>query len=56
LTRFDQAYLRPDQRADFLYDRPQHNHSGGSNATFVDCHVAWYDDGQWNETSFRAIP
>jgi prepilin-type processing-associated H-X9-DG protein len=48
--------LRPDHQGGYLYDRPQHNHSGGSNATFVDCHVAWYDDDQWNETSFRAIP
>lgn len=55
-TRFDEAYLRPDQEGGFLYDRPQHNHNTGSNATFVDGHVAWYDDSQWDETSFRVIP
>ena len=55
-TRFDEAYLRPDQEGNYLYDRPQHNHTNGSNATFVDCHVAWYDDSQWDETSFRVIP
>lgn len=55
-TRFDEAYLRPDQEGNYLYDRPQHNHTGGSNATFVDGHVAWYHDNQWDETSFRVIP
>src|SRR5262245_45661718 len=55
-TRFDQAYLRPDHGGNYLYDRPQHNHHTGSNATFVDCHVSWYDDSQWAETSFRVVP
>jgi hypothetical protein len=56
LTRFDEAYLRPDHEGNYLYDRPQHNHHKGSNATFVDCHVTWYDDSQWAETSFRVVP
>jgi prepilin-type N-terminal cleavage/methylation domain-containing protein/prepilin-type processing-associated H-X9-DG protein len=55
-TRFDEAYLRPDQAGNYLYDRPQHNHTRGSNATFVDGHVAWFADSQWDETSFRVIP
>jgi prepilin-type processing-associated H-X9-DG protein len=55
-TRFDEAYLRPDHEGNYLYDRPQHNHHQGSNATFVDGHVAWYDDSQWTETSFRVAP
>jgi prepilin-type processing-associated H-X9-DG protein len=55
-TRFDEAYLRPDQQGDFLYDRPQQNHHGGSNAAFVDCHVTWYHDSDWDVHSFRAVP
>jgi prepilin-type N-terminal cleavage/methylation domain-containing protein/prepilin-type processing-associated H-X9-DG protein len=55
-TRFDEAFLRPDQDGDYLYDRPQHNHNGGSNAAFVDGHVAWYDNSDWDVHSFRAIP
>ena len=53
---FDQAYLRPDHAAGFLYDRPQRNHSGGSNAGFVDGHVKWYHDSKWDSNSFRAMP
>ena len=53
---FDQAYLRPDHTAGFLYDRPQRNHSGGSNAGFVDGHVKWYHDSKWDSNSFRAMP
>jgi len=53
---FDQAYLRPDHAAGFLYDRPQRNHSGGSNAGFVDGHVKWYHDSKWGSNSFRAMP
>jgi len=55
-TRWDAAYLRPDQAGGYLYDRPQVHHSGGGNATFVDGHVKWYRDGQWNSNSFRAFP
>ncbi len=55
-TRYESAYLRPDQDGRYLYDRPQINHSGGGNATFVDSHVKWYHDSQWNSNSFRAIP
>ena len=55
-TLYNQAYLRPDQTGGYLYDRPQRNHSGGSNAGFVDAHVKWYRDTQWNSNSFRAIP
>jgi prepilin-type processing-associated H-X9-DG protein len=55
-TRFDKAFLRPDHDGDYLYDRPQHNHHGGSNAAFVDGHVAWYDNSDWDVHSFRAIP
>jgi prepilin-type N-terminal cleavage/methylation domain-containing protein/prepilin-type processing-associated H-X9-DG protein len=55
-TRFDEAYLRPDQHGGYLYDRPQQNHNGGSNAAFVDGHVTWYDDSDWDVHSFRAVP
>jgi prepilin-type N-terminal cleavage/methylation domain-containing protein/prepilin-type processing-associated H-X9-DG protein len=55
-TRFDRAYLRPDQRGGYLYDRPQRNHSGGSNAAFVDGHVRWYHDSRWDSNSFRVVP
>ena len=53
---YNRAYLRPDQNGGYLYDRPQRNHAGGSNAGFVDGHVRWYHDTQWNSNSFRAIP
>jgi len=53
---YNVAFLRPDQTGDYLYDRPQRNHSGGSNAGFVDGHVHWYHDNQWTSNSFRAIP
>lgn len=53
---YDQAYLRPDHAGSYLYDRPQRNHSGGSNAGFVDGHVQWYHDSRWDSNSFRAIP
>jgi len=53
---YDLAFLRPDQTGNYLYDRPQRNHSGGSNAGFVDGHVRWYQDGQWTSNSFRTIP
>jgi rhamnosyltransferase subunit B len=53
---YDLAYLRPDQTGNYLYDRPQRNHFGGSNAGFVDGHVQWYHDSQWDSNSFRAIP
>jgi prepilin-type N-terminal cleavage/methylation domain-containing protein/prepilin-type processing-associated H-X9-DG protein len=53
---YDLAYLRPDHTGGYLYDRPQRNHLGGSNAGFVDGHVQWYHDNQWTSNSFRAIP
>ena len=56
LTRFDQAYLRPDQEGGYLYDRPQRNHRGGSNATFVDGHVKWHHDTQWTSNYFTPFP
>lgn len=55
-TRFDEAYLRPDQDGGYLYDRPQQNHRDGSNASFVDGHVRWYHDEQWAPASFFVIP
>jgi len=55
-TRFNEAHLRPDQEGGFLYDRPQRNHKGGSNAAFVDGHVKWYHNNQWTSNYFRAIP
>jgi prepilin-type N-terminal cleavage/methylation domain-containing protein/prepilin-type processing-associated H-X9-DG protein len=54
--RYDLAYLRPNQTGDYLYDRPQRNHLGGSNAGFADGHVQWYHDNHWTSNSFRAIP
>ena len=53
---YDEAYLRPNQTGGYLYDRPQRNHSGGSNAGFVDGHVRWYHDSRWDSNSFRVIP
>lgn len=55
-TRWDSAYLRPDQEGGYLYDRPQLHHSGGGNATFVDGHVQWHHDRQWNSNYFRVFP
>ena len=55
-TRFDEAYLRPDQTGGYLYDRPQRNHRGGSNATFVDGHVKWHHDSQWTSNYFTPFP
>jgi prepilin-type N-terminal cleavage/methylation domain-containing protein/prepilin-type processing-associated H-X9-DG protein len=53
---YDLAFLRPDHTGDYLYDRPQRNHVGGSNAGFADGHVKWYHDNHWTSNSFRAIP
>jgi prepilin-type N-terminal cleavage/methylation domain-containing protein/prepilin-type processing-associated H-X9-DG protein len=53
---YDQAFLRPDQEGNYLYDRPQRNHNGGSNAGFVDGHVKWYHDKQWTSNHFRVVP
>jgi prepilin-type N-terminal cleavage/methylation domain-containing protein/prepilin-type processing-associated H-X9-DG protein len=53
---YDEAYLRPDQEGNYLYDTPQRNHAGGSNAGFVDGHVQWYHNNRWNSNSFRAMP
>ena len=53
---YDQAFLRPDLSGEYLYDRPQRNHSGGSNAGFADGHVKWYHDERWTSNSFSAIP
>jgi len=55
-TRWDNAYLRPNQVGDYLYDRPQVNHGGGGNATFADGHVKCYKDSQWNSNSFTPFP
>ena len=55
-TRWNEAYLRPDQTGGYLYDNPQIHHGGGCNATFADGHVLWYPDKLWNSNSFRAIP
>jgi prepilin-type processing-associated H-X9-DG protein len=55
-TRFDEAFLRPDQKGGYMFDRPQQNHKGGSNAAFVDGHVKWYHNNQWTSNSFRVIP
>lgn len=55
-TRWDQAYLRPDQVGGYLYDHPQIHHGGGANATFVDAHVSWYPDSRWNSNSFTPFP
>ncbi len=55
-TRWDNAYLRPNQTGDYLYDRPQINHSGGGNAGFVDSHVMWYKDSAWSSNSFSPFP
>jgi prepilin-type N-terminal cleavage/methylation domain-containing protein/prepilin-type processing-associated H-X9-DG protein len=53
---YDQAYLRPDQTGNYLYDRPQRNHFGGSNGGFADGHVQWYHDTRWDSNSFRVKP
>ena len=55
-ARFDEAYLRPDQEGGYLYDRPQRNHHGGGNATFVDGHVKWHHDAQWTSNYFTPFP
>jgi prepilin-type N-terminal cleavage/methylation domain-containing protein/prepilin-type processing-associated H-X9-DG protein len=55
-TRFDEAYLRPDQNGGYLYDRPQRNHRNGSNATFAGGHVQWHHDNQWNSNYFTPFP
>ena len=52
----DLVYLRPDQTGMYLYDRPQLTHKPGSNAGFVDGHVQWYPDTQWDSNSFKVIP
>ncbi len=54
-TRWDQAHLRPDQQGRYLYDRPQTNHSGGGNATFVDGHVKWHHDSQWTSNHAASL-
>ncbi len=55
-TRWNEAYLRPDQTGGYLYDNPQIHHGGGCNATFADGHVLWYPDTHWNSNYFRATP
>ena len=55
-TRYNKAYLRPDQDGGYLYDNPQENHHGGSNATFVDAHVKWHHDTQWISNYFTPFP
>jgi len=53
---FDTALLRPTQAGEYLYDRPQDSHLGGSNGGFVDGHVQWYHDRQWTSNSFLVYP
>jgi prepilin-type N-terminal cleavage/methylation domain-containing protein/prepilin-type processing-associated H-X9-DG protein len=55
-TRWDEAMLRPDQLGNWQYGRPQINHSGGGNVPFVDGHVKWYPDRQWNSDHFKEVP
>ena len=55
-TRWDHAYLRPDQIGGYLYDRPQISHNGGGNVTFADGHVTWYHDTQWTSNYFTPFP
>src|SRR5262245_22582913 len=55
-TRWNQAFLRPDQNGGYLYDRPQINPGGGGNATFVDGHVKWHHDSHWASNHFRVDP
>ena len=53
---WDQAFLRPNQLGGLSYDLPISNHKGGGNAAFVDGHVSWFHDTQWNPNSFREAP
>jgi prepilin-type N-terminal cleavage/methylation domain-containing protein/prepilin-type processing-associated H-X9-DG protein len=55
-TRWDGAMLRPNQMGQYQYGRPQINHSRGGNVPFVDGHVKWYSDSQWNSNYFSEIP
>jgi prepilin-type processing-associated H-X9-DG protein/prepilin-type N-terminal cleavage/methylation domain-containing protein len=55
-TRWDHAFLRPDQVGGYLYDRPQLTHNGGGNVAFADGHVMWYHDSQWTSNSFTPVP
>lgn len=55
-TRWDRAMLRPDQLGQYQYGRPQINHNGGGNVPFVDGHVTWYPDRQWNTNYFKEVP
>ena len=54
--RWDRAFLRPEQDGGSSYALPIRNHKGGGNVAFVDGHVAWFHDSQWNSNSFREIP
>jgi len=54
--RWDKAFLRPNQAGGQSYDLPISNHKGGGNVAFVDGHVRWFHDKQWNSNSFREIP
>jgi prepilin-type processing-associated H-X9-DG protein/prepilin-type N-terminal cleavage/methylation domain-containing protein len=54
--RWDRAFLRPNQLGDYSYDLPISNHKGGGNVAFVDGHVTWFHDSQWNSNSFREEP
>lgn len=54
--RWDWAFLRPDQQGVYSYALPISNHKGGGNVTFVDGHVKWFHDRQWNSNSFRERP
>lgn len=55
-TRWDGTMLRPDQAGNYQYGRPQINHSQGGNVPFVDGHVKWHHDRQWNSNYFTEVP
>lgn len=54
--RWDKAFLRPTQLGTASYALPISNHKGGGNVAFVDGHVQWFHDKQWNANSFRERP
>jgi prepilin-type processing-associated H-X9-DG protein len=54
--RWDKAFLRPDQHGAYSYDLPISNHNGGGNVAFVDGHMKWFHDRQWNSNSFLEAP